>query len=312
LIREGQNPYFVLIAGTIGFGFLLMIHPKYSYFGATLMSITIVFLIALYTLQIYLRMAFLYNVLASFSISTILVLGLHFMTRTRTVLPQSIALLSVSAYVIMTLFAFYVEGTSAGANPWIIFGSFLLILLQVLVPLNFSFRQNAVESIIDISDFEVYPKIAKEFEDILKNRSDIEGDKIDSDVAKIISELKHSINSFLYENYEGSIIHSYNVREGLDRVFYDWMKMDRTMIFLSEEKEALSFWRQNVAHSNVSKPYASASRRRDEKRKRVNTLENRYIKKSKTDFGKALSSISFTMEAITYIKSSQQPSLGRR
>lgn len=52
------------------------------------------------------------------------------------------------------------EGTEAGTDQWVIVTSFFSIGFLMLVPLNFSFRQQAVKGIINISDLNFYSKIA--------------------------------------------------------------------------------------------------------------------------------------------------------
>ena len=201
-----------------------------------------------------------------------------------------------------TLFALYMGGTEAGTDPWVIFTSLFSVVFLLLVPMNYSFREHIMKRVVNLEKIEVYSKIADELKAKIKNRSDIEPAILDREIEKIVSELIGAVNAFLYGYCEGSIIHSYNVKEGLDRIFYDWMKIDRKLTFLMVEKEALDDWRQDIAHSNVSKPLTSASKRRDKKRKREKKLKNRYIRNVKTDYEKALNSIAFVMQEISYIK----------
>ena len=299
LIRLGHNLFFVAIAAMIALGFVLTFLPRYAYFGSLSMSVATVFFISLHIFQTFFA-AFLYAWIAVFLALVILVLSLHYLTRTRVVLAKYTVLFAAIAYFMTTLLAFYMEGTEPGTDQWLIFSSLFSIAFLLLVPLNFSFRQHTIRAIVDISDLGVYFKISEGLKKRAKSLSNIYLEEIDPEIEKVVSELIGAVNSFLYGYYEGSIIHSYNVKEGLDRIFYDWMKMDRTLTFLEEEKEALEEWRRNIAHSNVRKPLAS-SKRREKKRKRQKKLENRYVRNFNTDYEKALNSIDFVMRATRYI-----------
>lgn len=299
LIRTGHHWFVVAIATTIAFGFLLTFLAKYSYHGSLIMSICTLFFISLYIFQ-----AFFIRTLVAlpivFVVSVAFLLLLHYLTRTRIVLSHYTVFFFAIAYLMTTLLAFYVEGIEAGTDKWIIFTSFFSIAFLLLVPLNSSFRENVIGGIINIADLGIYSRIAEELKTSTKSRSENELTEVDAEIEKIVSELISAVNSFLHGHYEGSVIYSYNVKEGLDRIFYHWMKIDSKLTFLEKEKEALDDWRQNIAHSNVSKPLTS-SKRSEKERKRKKKLENRYIKELKTDYEKALNSIDFVMQAIKYV-----------
>jgi len=110
-----------------------------------------------------------------------------------------------------------------------------------------------------------------------------------------------AVESFLYGYNEGSIIHSYNVKEGLDRIFYSWMTIDTKQKFLENEKEALDDWRQRIVHSNVKKPVDSVSKQKESEKKEKKKLQNRYIQEYKTAHQKALKSIDFAMQVVLYV-----------
>jgi hypothetical protein len=299
LIRTGQHWFVVAIATTIVFGFLLTFFVRFSYYGSLLMSLATIFFVSL---QIFLTY-FVQSPYAFPIIVTVLgtsILLVHFLTRTRIVLFHGMIFFFVTAYIMTALLAFYMEGTEAGADQWTIFTSLFSIGFLLLVPLNFSFRQHIVGEVIDIADFDIYSKIAQQLRVSVKSRADNRASEIDDEIDKIVSELTSAVNSFIQGYCEGSIIHSCNIIEGLDRIFYSWMKMDEKHKFLKEEKEALSYWRENIAHSNVRKLLAPPKRRKKEKKKRKK-LENRYIKSLRNEHEKALNSIAFVMQAISYM-----------
>jgi len=201
--------------------------------------------------------------------------------------------------MITTLLAFYMEGTQAGTNSWVISISYVSIIILLLIPLNFGFRQSEIIRIVNISDLAVYSGIA----DQLKTRAIAESSQnfagtLDSEIEKIVSEFRIAVDSFLDGYYEGSIINSYNVNEGLERILHHWMGKTKPLL-PKEEKEALDSWRQDTAHSNVRNPTQPAS----EEKTRTNDkkLENHYVRMFQTDYEKALRSVDFAMQALSFV-----------
>jgi hypothetical protein len=200
-----------------------------------------------------------------------------------------------------TLLAFYMEGTTPGTDQWVICTSFVSIIFLLLTPLNNSYRQHVLLGTIDLSDLEIYSKISDELETSTKDRVADAQVEVEPEIEKIVSELASAIDSFLQGHYEASIIHSYNVREGLDRVVYEWVKTDSKTIFLKAEKDSLDEWRQKIAHSNVRTPSHISKKTRSGQEKD----ENLYFKDVKTDYQKALKSIEFVMKIIRYMTGNQ-------
>lgn len=164
--------------------------------------------------------------------------------------------------MITTLLAFYVEGTEAGNDLWVITFSYFSVLFLLLLPLNYSFRQHSLLQIINIADLEIFSKIADDLKRKVERETKNESSKIEDEIEKIISELVTSVNSFLFGYYDGSIINSCNAKEGLDRIVKDWMKIEKNCSLEKKKEEALEFWRNNITHSNVRKPLSDSERKR--------------------------------------------------
>jgi hypothetical protein len=300
LIASGQHWFGVSIAVTMAIGFLLTFHPKYGYYGSLTMTCATVFFVSLHLSQTFFsQVAYALPIVVGGAIG--LPLLLHYLTRTRIVLPNYITFFFVIAYVLTTLLAFYMEGASAGSNLWVILTSYSSIVFLLLVPLNFGFKQLEVSKIINIADLEVYSKIVEGLKASVRRQREQELEEADGEVEKIVSEFRVAVESFLYGYNEGSIIHSSNVKEGLDRIFYHWMKIDTKQKFLENEKEALDEWRQKIAHSNVKKPIDSLSKQKEKEKKEKKKLENRYIQEFKTAYHIALESIDFAMQVTLYV-----------
>ena len=303
LVTKGVSLFSLSIAVMIVAGFLLTFSPKYSYYGSLLAAIEIVFLFSMYITQVYLEVGFFFQCLVSFTVSVSSVLSLHLITKNRALLPQFInsTFFLTLAYIFTTLYAIYMEGTTAETSPWIVFSSFMLVILALIIPVNFGFRQFKIRQIIDISDFNVYHKTAENLMTVLGSRS-YSRKKLDSEIGKIVSELKSAVNSFLCEYYEGSIIHSYNVNEGLGRLVKNWLNTEdsqrgqKILQSLDDESKALDDWRQDIAHSNVIRPDRKKKVRKEKKK-----LENPYIGKFKKDYERALMSINFAVKTIDHL-----------
>jgi len=193
------------------------------------------------------------------------------------------------------------EGTEAGTDLWLILISHFSVIFLLLLPLNHSFRQDTILKIINIADFEIYSRIADKLKTKVESETSHEALKIENEIEKIISELVTSVDSFLFGYYVGSIVHSCNVKEGLDRIVDYWMDTDKQISHLEKEKEeALEQWRNNITHSNVRIPLSESKRRKKEKKKKKKS-GNKFIKENKTDFKKALASIDFTFNFINQI-----------
>lgn len=300
LIASGQHWFAVSIAVTMAIGFLFTFHPKYGYYGSLTMTYATLFFVSLHLSQTFFPQ-FAYALPAIVGAAIGLPLLLHYLTRTRIVLPNYIVFFFVIAYVLTTLLAFYMEGTSAGSNSWIILTSYSSIVFLLLVPLNFDFKQSEVSKIVNIADLEVYSKIVEGLKTSVRRQREQELEEADGEIEKIVSEFRVAVESFLYGYNEGSVIHSCNVKEGLDRIFYHWMKIDTKQKFLENEKEALDEWRQRIAHSNVKKPVDSVSKQKEKEKKEKKKLESRYIQEFKTAYQKALKSIDFAMQVILYV-----------
>jgi hypothetical protein len=247
LAERGSNLFVLSIAVVIATGFLLTIFPRCSHIGSIIMSIMIVLLMLMYVINIYMDLPLVFLFLLSFAISCCSVLPLHIVSRTRSVFPSfGRVFFPIIAYIFTTLFLFYVEGTMAGTNPWLIFSSLISVVIMVLIPLNITFREGRLIKLIDISDVDLYYKISEDLKKTFKNQ-------FSSEIEKVVSELKNAVYSFIYESFEVSIINCHNVLEGLNRIL-KWTKKGEISNFLNKEKiESLKQWRQDIAHSNVSK-----------------------------------------------------------
>lgn len=282
LAGTGSNLFVLTVAIIIAIGFLLNLSPRYSYIGSIPIAILLVFLMTIYVLNIYLELQFIYMFLLGFAFSCGLVLPLHFATRERNVFPSlARSFFPVFAYVFTTLFLFYVEGTVAGRDPWLIFVSLLSVVFMVLVPLNVSYRENVVGQLIEIWDVDLYYNITEDLKKTFKNQ-------FSSEIEKVVSELKNAVFSFIYESFEVSIINCHNVLEGINRIL-DWTEKGKASDYINREKiESLEHWRQDVAHSNVSK-----SKKKNKK----------YEKKPRnsSNYRKAFRSIGFVVEILNRI-----------
>jgi hypothetical protein len=300
LIASGQHWFGVAIAVAMAIGFLFTFHARLGYYGSMMMTYAMIFFVSLHLFQTFFsQVDYMLPIIVLAAIGFPLLL--HYITRTRIVLPNYITFFSVIAYVLTTLLAFYMEGTPAGSNSWVILTSYFSIVFLSLVPWNFCFKQLEIIRIINISDLEIYSKIVEGLKASVRKRRNQELEKVDGEIEKIVSEFKVAVESFLYGYNEGSIIHSYNVKEGLDRIFYSWMTIDTSQKFLENEKEALDDWRQMIAHSNVKKPVDSVSKQKESEKKQKKKLQNRYIQEYKTAHQKALKSIDFAMQAVLYV-----------
>ena len=282
LVGRGANIFVLTIAVIIAIGFVLNLLPRYSYIGSIAMSVMIVLLMTMYVLNIYLELPFIHLYLFGSASSCGLVLPLHFATRKRNVFPPFVrSFFPFFAYIFTTLFLFYVEGTIAGTDPWLIFGSLLSVVFMVLVPLNVSFRENVIIQLIDISDVDLYYKMTEDLKKTFKNQFSFE-------IEKVVSELKNAVHAFLYESFEVSIISCHNVLEGISRILM-WAKKGKASDFINNEKiKSLKNWRQDIAHSNVSK--STNSNKKDEKKPR-----------NGGNYQKALKSIGFVIEVLNRI-----------
>jgi len=153
---------------------------------------------------------------------------------------------------------------------------------------------------------EVYSKIADKLKNKVERVTSHEALDFENEIEKIISDLVTSVNSFLFGYYTGSIVNSCNVKEGLDRIVYEWMKTEKQISYLEKEKEeALDYWRNNITHSNVRIPLSDSKRRKKEKKKKKKST-NKFIKENKTEFKKAIISIEFIFNAINHIITNEE------
>jgi len=307
MIASGQHWFGVAVAVTMAIGFLFTFLPKYGYYGSLTMTYATLFFVSLHLSQTFFSQ-FALALPAIVGTAIGLPLLLHYLTRTKIVLPNYITFFLMIAYILTTLLAFYMEGTPAGSNLWVILTSYSSIVFLLLVPLNFGFKELEVSKIVNIADLEAYSKIVEGLKASVGRQRKQELEEANGEIEKIVSEFRVAVESFLYGYNEGSIIHSFNVKEGLDRIFYHWMKIDTKQKFLENEKEALDEWRQRIAHSNVKKPVDSASKQKEKEKKERKTLENHYIQEFKTAYQKALKSIDFAMQVILHVTNCEKVS----
>jgi len=204
--------------------------------------------------------------------------------------------------MLTTLLLVYIEGTQPGTDILVIGTSYTSILILYVIPLDLGFRQKEIIRIININDLEVYSKIADRLESRIKLQNNKElRQEAEREIEKIVSDIKNSVDSFLLGHYNGAVIQSCNVREGLNRIFHNWLSVDNQIKFLEDEYGAQEDWRQNIAHSNVRHLLVSDAKKREKRKKERKKLENRYISVVMTDYQKALYSIRFGLQAIDYV-----------
>lgn len=301
LVISGQNLVMVTIVAAIVFGFLFTFLPKYGYYGSFAAAYATILLISLHFYNNFLTPE---GSLLSAVVGTSLVLLylLHYFTRTRISISNNITFFLVVIYMLTTLLLFYIEGSQPGTDIWVIGTTYGSILILYVIPMNWGFRQKEVISIVNIGDLDVYSKMADRLESRIKltNNQKLQ-QEAEKEIEKIVSDFKNAVDSFVSGYYNGAIIYSYSVREGLNRIFHNWLTVDDKIKFLEFEFEAQREWRQNVAHSNVRNLLVSETKKEERQKKERKKLENCYIAFTKTNYQKAVVSMYFTVQAIDYL-----------
>jgi hypothetical protein len=301
LVISGQNLIMIAIVAAIAFGFLSTFFPKYGYYGSLAAAYATILLISLHIYVSFL-VPNVYLVLAVGGASLISLRLLHYFARTRMPISHNLTFMLVVIYMLTTLLIFYLEGTQPGTDMWVIGTAYSSILILYVIPLDFGFRQKEIIPIINIGDLDVYSKMADRLEARIKltNKQELQ-EEAENEIEKIVSDLQNAVDAFLSGYYDGAIINSCNVREGLNRIFHNWLNVDDEVKFLEDEFEAQSEWRQNIAHSNVRNLLVSEATKKEKQEKKCKKMENHYIAVVKTNYQKALYSIRFALQAMDYL-----------
>ena len=231
LLISGSNFVILIIVAVIAFGFLISFLPKYSYYGSFAGAYATVLLISL---QLFVTSPYLLSGVIAASLAFMFLL--HYFTRSRQPMSNNLTLILVVAYMLTTLLSFYLAGTQPGKDVWVIGTAYISILSLYVIPLDIGYRQKELIQIINIDDLEVYSKMADRLESRLNltNNQELKQDT-KKEIEKIVSNFSLAVDSFLSGNYEGAIIHACNVREGLNRVFHNWLNVDDKIKFLEDE-----------------------------------------------------------------------------